>query len=417
MIARSSRGALAETDSAQAPAQSESTPQTPTSQAFAFGSGEPLDASTRASMEQGFGHDFGEVRVHTDEGARESAEALSARAFTVGSQLVFGLGEYSPRSEPGRRLLAHELTHVIQQRSGTVQQAATISRPGDPSERQADRIADAVSAGRRAPELPAARRGVVAPTGALAVQRQPIPYVDRQEIPWFYPIQYGLDDPHSVPVGKAGRLARRGLDFMSKWGRNASPVKVLWLYFKLNKSGFADLADVSKRVKLVKALQSHVDQLERDARMLRNAVNEEWQAEEGLPNYPLETDESAGHVMVTPDELAYVEQYYEAAALVANDAMDARAKFNESIAGWDDVVAQAKASGDFTRGAAWDAVTDLELRFQSHGGFRGFLVEARDRADQVESWARLKQFHAADILGKWTPANYRAPTPPNTPPH
>jgi hypothetical protein len=414
IVARSSRAALAETESAPVAAESQRTPQTPASLAFAFGAGargQPLDDSTRASMELRFGHDFSRVRVHADARAGESAEALNARAFAVGSHLVFGAGQYSPQSDAGRRLLAHELSHVVQQRAGTVQQAATISQRDDPSERQAERIADAVAAGRRAPELPAAQHGAVADAGAVAVQRDLLPYLDRKDVPWFYPLRYAFGDPHSVPVGKAGRIAQRGIEFVSKWGRTASPFNVLSTYFKLNKSGFADLSDVSKRVKLVKELRSRVDQLEREAWMLRNAVNEQWQAEEGLPEYPLDTAESAGHVLATPDELAYVEKYYEAAALVANDAMRARVMLNESISGWDDVVAKAGSSADFTREAAWDAVTDLELRFQSHGRFRAFLADARDRAAQVESWARVKQYHAADILGKWTPPNYRAPTP------
>ena len=78
--------------------------------------GRSLEPSTRRSMEARFGHDFSRVRVHTDGKAAASAQAVNARAFTVGRDLVFGPGEYAPGSSQGQRLLAHELVHVIQQK-------------------------------------------------------------------------------------------------------------------------------------------------------------------------------------------------------------------------------------------------------------------------------------------------------------
>lgn len=77
--------------------------------------GQPLDAATRSFMESRFGHDFGQVRLHTDSRADASARAVDALAYTVGHDVVFGEGRYSPSTSEGRRLLAHELTHVIQQ--------------------------------------------------------------------------------------------------------------------------------------------------------------------------------------------------------------------------------------------------------------------------------------------------------------
>lgn len=77
--------------------------------------GRPLDAGARAFLEPRFGHDFGGVRVHTDSRAAESAGAVHAQAYTVGPHVVFGEGKYAPGSESGMRLLAHELTHVVQQ--------------------------------------------------------------------------------------------------------------------------------------------------------------------------------------------------------------------------------------------------------------------------------------------------------------
>jgi hypothetical protein len=76
--------------------------------------GEPLDPRTRAFFEPRFGHDFSQVRVHTDAKAAESAQALNALAYTLGRDVVFGAGHYSPGTSAGQRLLAHELVHTVQ---------------------------------------------------------------------------------------------------------------------------------------------------------------------------------------------------------------------------------------------------------------------------------------------------------------
>lgn len=80
--------------------------------------GRALDRDTRERMETRFGHDFSRVRVHTGAGAARSAQAVGARAYTVGQHIVFGSGQFAPGSEAGQRLLAHELTHTIQQGDG-----------------------------------------------------------------------------------------------------------------------------------------------------------------------------------------------------------------------------------------------------------------------------------------------------------
>ena len=84
--------------------------------------GQPLDTGTRAFMEQRFGHDFSQVRVHTDARAAKSARAVNSLAYTVGRDVVFGDGHYEPRTYEGRKLLAHELTHVIQQNTSVSMQ-------------------------------------------------------------------------------------------------------------------------------------------------------------------------------------------------------------------------------------------------------------------------------------------------------
>jgi peptidoglycan/xylan/chitin deacetylase (PgdA/CDA1 family) len=82
-------------------------------------SGQPLDAETRALMEPRFGHDFGKVRVHRDTRAAESARDINALAYTVGQNVVFGPGQYAPRTGDGQKLLAHELAHTVQQQHDT----------------------------------------------------------------------------------------------------------------------------------------------------------------------------------------------------------------------------------------------------------------------------------------------------------
>lgn len=77
--------------------------------------GQALDPATQDFMESRFGHHFGQVRVHTDEKASDSARAIHAKAYTVGQNVVFGAGTYAPQTQSGRQLLAHELAHVVQQ--------------------------------------------------------------------------------------------------------------------------------------------------------------------------------------------------------------------------------------------------------------------------------------------------------------
>jgi hypothetical protein len=89
--------------------------------------GQPLGAGVRAFLEPRIGHDFSRVRVHTDELAARSSRSVEALAFTVGSDVVFGAGQYAPETQAGRGLLAHELTHVVQQAQAP---AALVQRKG-----------------------------------------------------------------------------------------------------------------------------------------------------------------------------------------------------------------------------------------------------------------------------------------------
>jgi hypothetical protein len=97
--------------------------------------GQPLDPAIRALMERRFGHDFAGVRVYSDARAAESAEAVNARAYTIGSHVVLGAGQPSPATPAGRQLLAHELAHVVQQERGLTASAASLEREAAAAER------------------------------------------------------------------------------------------------------------------------------------------------------------------------------------------------------------------------------------------------------------------------------------------
>lgn len=124
--------------------------------------GQPLDSATRGFMESRFGHDFSQVRVHTDARAAESAAKVSALAYTVGRDMVFGAHGYEPSSLEGRRLIAHELTHVLQQRAVTARQGVMDDAA---AESEANRNAAAVGITERATVRQGARHG--------GLQRQP----------------------------------------------------------------------------------------------------------------------------------------------------------------------------------------------------------------------------------------------------
>jgi len=145
------KGAGAEGGSAASPAH-------PAAVRARLGPGRAMDPAVRARMESGFGTSFAGVRVHTDARAARTAADLRARAFAVGSDVAFGAGEYRPGTLAGDALIAHELTHTLQQRGGAVSPAAA----SDPAlEHDADAAARDVLMGREARPL----------RGALKLQR------------------------------------------------------------------------------------------------------------------------------------------------------------------------------------------------------------------------------------------------------
>ena len=129
--------------------------------------GQPLDPATRAFFEPRFGHDFSKVRVHTDARAAESARAVNALAYTVGRDVVFGEEQYSPRVRAGNELIAHELTHVLQQGNSTrSQQKLELGARNDSFEQEAARLAEHIlSTARCAPQglTSVATRSLISP--------------------------------------------------------------------------------------------------------------------------------------------------------------------------------------------------------------------------------------------------------------
>lgn len=109
------------------------------------GGGGALDSATRGWADGLLGGGAHHVRVHHDASAARLAGAVAARAFTVGNDVFFGAGQYRPHTGDGRRLLAHELTHVVQQRGGPSGGRLRVTEPGDAHEREAERVADDLS--------------------------------------------------------------------------------------------------------------------------------------------------------------------------------------------------------------------------------------------------------------------------------
>jgi len=120
-------------------------------------SGAPLERGVRREMEQRFGHDFSQVRVHAGRSAEESARDVDANAYTVGQHVVFGAGRFSSSTHEGQRLLAHELTHVVQQQSGLaagIQRAPAACATKKRADVDADVQAKVKAAGADATKLP-----------------------------------------------------------------------------------------------------------------------------------------------------------------------------------------------------------------------------------------------------------------------
>jgi Domain of unknown function (DUF4157)/Bacterial protein of unknown function (DUF922) len=152
--------------------------------------GQPLEAAARQFFEHQFGHDFSRVRIHDDARAAESARAVNALAYTVGPDVVFASGRYAPHSIAGRKLLAHELTHVVQQSSAASAVISGFDRgASDPLERAADQLAEKITS----------KDSGAAVTQSAVLARLPARSLQRYRVPSELPCSGVVDwlDTHS----------------------------------------------------------------------------------------------------------------------------------------------------------------------------------------------------------------------------
>lgn len=176
-VGNAALGPMIQRSRARASEQSEEEQRSPVHDVVSSGGGTPLDTETRTDLESRMGADFSDVRIHNDSSAHESAKGVGAHAYTVGNNVVFQRDAYDPSSPQGRTTLAHELTHVIQQRSGPVDGTEApggirVSDPSDRFEREAVANADRVlSDPAPAPAPEAASSSSAAVPAAPAVQR------------------------------------------------------------------------------------------------------------------------------------------------------------------------------------------------------------------------------------------------------
>ena len=173
--------------------------------------GQPLDAATRDFFEPRFSYDFAQVRVHTDSRAAQSVRAVGAQAYTVGRHIAFGAAKFAPGSAEGQELLAHELTHAVQQRSVSDNpgEPLTLSEAGDTAETEADVAAKTVLD----VDVPGARKA----TPSISEHRQPMALTapaKKKKTPKPKPIKFKLfntsfnasvDATNNVTITKVGK--------------------------------------------------------------------------------------------------------------------------------------------------------------------------------------------------------------------
>ncbi len=176
--------------------------------------GEPLDSTSRAFMESRFDHDFNQVRVHTDLQAAGSARTINAQAYTIGKHIIFGAGRYAPHTTYGKRLLAHELTHVVQQERSFGAPTHLVSRTGDAADVEASRFSSTIYADASHQFMSLGVRA----TPTAIVQRQEQKDVEVSEEEGFF-IREGQDIIGEA-IGKLLPLSNRAQIFANRFAIN-----------------------------------------------------------------------------------------------------------------------------------------------------------------------------------------------------
>lgn len=231
--------------------------------------GRPLDAATRAFMEPRFGHDFSRVRVHSGSMAEQSARDLNAHAYTVGHNIVFGAGRFAPGTQEGRRLIAHELTHVVQQ-SGM-----DTAHVGQNDHQRGQFIL---------PVLPNLQPSLL--QSGMALQRKPVKRPDIKPVPALAPLEvvaqeaaklvlknYAADKIPAGPVLTAVHDTRTGKIYI---GLNSGiPPKVADVVAQA-------IAAQKERIEKGEVIVVRTDPLAQGGHSETNAVNEAVRAREAL---------------------------------------------------------------------------------------------------------------------------------------
>jgi hypothetical protein len=183
--------------------------------------GGPLERAARERLERGLGESLDDVRVHTDAHAGALARAVSARALTVGSDLFFAAGAYQPGSPDGDKLIAHEVTHSVQQRSGPASGPLNLSAPGDAAEFEAEAMASTLQAEANAHTLPArADANLPRTDGAARAVRGTAISIARMVNPTSDDYQRGYNDGRAANPAAPGPLSLDALDGYNEGYRN-----------------------------------------------------------------------------------------------------------------------------------------------------------------------------------------------------
>jgi hypothetical protein len=190
--------------------------------------GRPLDRDTRAFMEPRFGHDFSQVRVHTDARAAAAAQAVQAQAFTLRHNIVFSAGQYNPNRTEGRRILAHELTHVIQQQSpkaNSVPNIQLLERSIRPAGQFADELEETLSGSQFIYPLPdGTTRGdeVVRLLNRSSEFRRMVRFLNRRYVSSSYYREHEeeieFDERGFIISGRPWVRGRRVITINTEWG-------------------------------------------------------------------------------------------------------------------------------------------------------------------------------------------------------
>jgi hypothetical protein len=240
-------------------------------------SGVPLDTSPHDYMEPRFGHDFGRVRVHTDARAAEAARAVSALAYTVGGDVVFGSGQYGPSTPWGQRLLAHEVTHVLQQRD--TGSAFSPSLQMDSAENASEKEAEAI-----ANRFTSAESLVVSGIGQreVHISRQ----LDEEESQRREPAWNRPDDP--LPYREATEKTERGS--YEEYVRDCAGITILERLERQAVSPLERVRGLERRLRVIPRLFEMRREINHDAdparRQARLRQFQEEQVEGDFPKFP-----------------------------------------------------------------------------------------------------------------------------------